>query len=387
MLAILVPYVVQQPAPLQVRSFGRAVESTVTESQRLELAESVKRWFGKELAEKGVGFKQDQLLWVVRAPENSHPRIVARGGYSALDTVHLSGDIHFALRRRVSGDGYTWYADVDGTRTEGGLCEFFSVNPLMMKQPGVPAGTLRRMPEFVSHVFEGTRRNWWIYLPPGLKPGDRPAVTVFQDGGGAKNYVPTCFDNLIARGDIPPMVGVFVDPGYFDGNRSNRNFEYDTLSDQYSKFLIDEVLPEVEKVQPLTRDPKMRGLVGASSGGICAFTAAWHRPDYFTKVLSWVGSFVNLAPGNSGIEGGHNYPAMIRKFDVRPIRVFLQDGENDLNNPYGNWPLANQYMANSLEFRGWDYRFEFGHGGHNDRHGRAIMPESLKWLWRDWKSN
>ena len=149
---------------------------------------------------------------------------------------------------------------------------------------------------------------------------------------------------------MPVTVGIFIDPGVLADGRTNRSFEYDTLSDQYARFLLEEILPEVEKTVTLRRDAASRAIAGTSSGGICAFTVAWERPNEFSKVLSWVGSFTNIASGKTLREGGHNYPAMIRKTPKKPIRVFLQDGANDLDNIHGNWPLANQQMAKSLAF-------------------------------------
>jgi enterochelin esterase family protein len=184
---------------------------------------------------------------------------------------------------------------------------------------------------------------------------------------------------------MPVTVGVFINPGTRKSGGSNRGFEYDTLSDQYVRMLLEEILPEVEKSVKLRHDAAGRAIAGSSSGGICAFTAAWERPNEFSKVLSWVGSFTNLQPGKSGHEGGHNYPAIIRRTPAKPIRVFLQDGENDLDNLAGNWPLANQGMAKALAFAGYDYRFVFGHGFHSGKHGQAILPDSLRWLWRDVK--
>jgi enterochelin esterase family protein len=208
---------------------------------------------------------------------------------------------------------------------------------------------------------------------------------VFQDGQNAKNYIPTVFDNLIAKGDMPVTVGIFISPGTRADGRPNRSFEYDTLSDQCARFLLEEILPEVEKSYKLRRDAASRAIGGISSGGICAFTVAWERPNEFSKVLSWVGSFTNIASGPTLREGGHNYQAMIRKTPKKPIRVFLQDGENDLDNQHGSWPLANQTMAKSLAFAKYDFKFEWGHGFHSDRHGRAILPDSLRWLWSDYK--
>ncbi|HVV73940.1 MAG TPA: SMP-30/gluconolactonase/LRE family protein, partial [Verrucomicrobiae bacterium] len=158
---------------------------------------------------------------------------------------------------------------------------------------------------------------------------------------------------------------------------SNRSFEYDSLGDAYARFLIEEAIPFVTNKYSLalTSDPELRAVCGSSSGGICAFTVAWERPDQFRKVLSTVGSFTN-------IRGGHNYPALIRKTERKPLRVFLQDGSNDLNNLFGDWPLANQEMASALRFMGYDHKLVLGDGSHNSRHGGAIFPEALRWLWR-----
>jgi enterochelin esterase family protein len=178
---------------------------------------------------------------------------------------------------------------------------------------------------------------------------------------------------------MPVTIGVFVNPGTrgSGANSSLRSFEYDSLGDAYARFLVDELLPHVMRTfdVKISDDPEMRAICGMSSGGICAWTVAWERPDQFRKVLSQIGSFTN-------IRGGHVYPALIRKTERKPIRVFLQDGRNDLNNLHGNWPLANQEMASALAFTGYDHRFVLGEGAHSGKHGGAILPESLRWLWR-----
>jgi enterochelin esterase family protein len=210
---------------------------------------------------------------------------------------------------------------------------------------------------------------------------------VFQDGGSyvstnGQFRVPVVFDNLIAKKEMPVTIGIFLNPGEVPAaepgqkSRSNRSFEYDSLGDLYAKFVIEEILPEVGRSHNLTKDPEGRAIGGISSGGICAWTVAWERPDQFRKVLSHIGSFTN-------IRGGHNCQALIRKAEKKPIRVFLQEGSNDLDNLHGNWPLANQEMVASLKFKGYDYKFEFGTEGHNGKHGGAILPDSLRWLWRD----
>lgn len=261
----------------------------------------------------------------------------------------------------------------------------YVLGPDSTRQEGVPKGTVTEH-HWTSQIFAGTERDYWVYVPAQYSP-DKPAnVMVFQDG---KNYVdengqfrvPIVFDNLIHKGEMPVAIGIFIDPGVIPpsqpGNEPthNRSFEYDEITDQYARFLLEEILPEVAKSYNLTQSAEGRAICGISSGGICAFTVAWQRPDAFSKVLSHVGSFTN-------IRGGHVYPALIRKTDRKPIRVFLQDGSGDLDNQHGNWPLANQQMAAALKFAGYDYRFEYGDGGHNGKHGGAILPESLKWLWR-----
>ena len=264
-------------------------------------------------------------------------------------------------------------------------------DPDSVVKPDIPHGKLTQMPKWKSQVFADTERDWWVYVPAQYS-ADKPAcVMVFQDGGGYQNYVPNVFDNLIAEKAMPVTVGIFIQPGTLQpgaAKRGNneRSFEYDTLSDQYARFLLEEILPEVEKTTKLRHDAASRATAGLSSGGICAFTVAWQKPDQFSKVLSWIGSFTDLAGGKTGLEGGHNYPPMIRRGDPKPIRVFLQDGDHDLDNPFGNWPLANQEMAKALEFKHYDYKFVFGHGDHNPAHGRSILGESLRWLWRDYKA-
>jgi enterochelin esterase family protein len=253
-----------------------------------------------------------------------------------------------------------------------------------LEQKGVPKGKLTKY-SWTSKVFPGTVRDYWIYVPAQYDDKTPACVMVFQDGVWYQNptgdfRVPTVFDNLIHKKQMPVTIGVFINPGVVpaaDGGRprENRSFEYDTLSDQYARFLEKEMLPEVAKSYKLREDAAGRAICGISSGGICAFTVAWQRPDLFSKVLSHVGSFTN-------IRGGDVYPGMIRKTPAKPIRVFLQDGSGDLDNEHGNWPLANQQMALALKYKKYDYKFVYGEGGHNGKQGGAILPESLIWLWR-----
>jgi len=264
----------------------------------------------------------------------------------------------------------------------------YKLGPDSQAQNGVPTGVVTKY-SWTSKIFSNSVRDYWVYVPAQYDNAKPACVMVFQDGRNYANptgqfRVPIVFDNLIHKKEMPVTIGIFINPGVFPSSepggrsRSNRSFEYDTLSEQYARFLLEEILPEVEKSYNLTKDPERRAIGGISSGGICAWTVAWERPETFRKVLSHVGSFTN-------IRGGHNYAAYIRKTERKPIRVFLQDGANDLNNLHGNWPLANQQMASSLEFAKYEYQFVFGDGGHNGKHGGSILPDSLRWLWRDIK--
>jgi enterochelin esterase family protein len=262
----------------------------------------------------------------------------------------------------------------------------YQLGPDSQVQEGVPQGTVTKKMWKSEKVYPGTERDYWIYVPKQYD-GSQPAnVMVFQDGGSYVNptqqfRTTVVFDNLIHKQEMPVTIGIYINPGTIPAAspdqkpRSNRSFEYDSLGDQYARFLLEEILPEVGKEYKLTNEAKGRAIGGISSGGICAWTVAWERPDAFSKVLSHVGSFTN-------IRGGHVCHALIRKTERKPIRVFLQDGSGDLDNVHGSWPLANQEMAAALKFAKYDYRFEFGDGGHNGKHGGAILPESLRWLWR-----
>ncbi len=239
-----------------------------------------------------------------------------------------------------------------------------------------------------SKVFAGTKREYYIYVPAQYDEAKPACVMVFQDGhaylkADGDVRATTVFDNLIAKAEMPVTIGIFINPGHrgkeFPQSRwksNNRSYEYDSLSDEYARLVLEEILPEVGKSYNLSQKAADRAICGASSGGICAFTVAWERPHEFSKVYSMIGSFTN-------IRGGHVYPSWIRKTAVKPVKVFLEDGSNDLDNDHGNWPLANEQMAAALAFAGWDHKFVYGEGKHNLKHGGVLLPEALRWLWAD----
>ena len=238
------------------------------------------------------------------------------------------------------------------------------------------------------------KSDWWYYTSPGVKSGEPVPLMVWQDGQGfAKRNSPsrlfTVTENLVAQRTIPPMVHLLIAPGYV-GDKRMRSIEYDTVSDRYTRFVLEEILPELEKSQKIRPDAYSRAIGGQSSGGICSFTAAWLRPDAFARVLSRIGSYTAIAwrskdmRGDDVLDGGHFYPSMVRKERKRNIRVWMEDGSEDLENTHGSWPLQNIQLANSLKMREYDFRFVFGNAQHNTAHGDARLPEALTWLWRDY---
>jgi enterochelin esterase-like enzyme/sugar lactone lactonase YvrE len=258
-----------------------------------------------------------------------------------------------------------------------------------VRREGVPRGTVERMPSWTSTIFPGTVRDWSVYVPAQYRPEVPAAVMVFQDGHDyvkedGRWRVPVVFDNLIAAGAMPPTIAVFVDPGHDPAQpappspwrNSNRSLEYDSLGDRYARFVLEEILAEVGKRWTLTADPAQRAIGGASSGGICAFTAAWERPDAFGKVYSTIGSYTAL-------RGGDAYPSLVRKTEPKPIRVYLADTSGDLSNQFGSWPLANRTMAAALTYMGYDLRFDWAEGfAHDGVHGGQLFPDAMRWLWR-----
>lgn len=268
----------------------------------------------------------------------------------------------------------------------GFAADDYTLGPDSQPKDGVPKGAVKGPFQWESQIFPGTVRDYWIHVPAQYDAAKPAALMVFQDGGGfvstnSSYRAQVVFDNLIHAKEMPVTIGLFINPGTVpaatEGQRprSNRSFEYDSLGDQYTRFLLEEIIPAVRKNYAITDDREGWAICGNSSGAICAWTVAWERSDRFSKVLSHIGSFTN-------IRGGHNYPAMIRKTEKKPIRVLLQDGSGDLDNLHGNWPLANQQMAAALKFMNYDYQFVYGDGGHNGKHGGSIFPDSLRWLWR-----
>lgn len=251
-----------------------------------------------------------------------------------------------------------------------------------------PKGEVTKFSFDKSQIFPGTVRDYWIYVPKQYDPAKPACLYVNQDG--VQYNAPAVFDDLIHKGEMPVTIGVFVTPGRLPAikgdslDRFNRSFEYDGLGDGYARFLLDELLPEVERKTTsdgrairLSPSGNDRAIGGSSSGAICAFTAAWERPDAFRRVFSAIGTYV-------GLRGGNVYPTLIRKYEPKPLRIFLEDGSNDLNIYGGDWWMANQEMERSLVFAGYEVNHEWGEGGHSGEHATKIFPDVMRWLWKDW---
>jgi enterochelin esterase family protein len=281
----------------------------------------------------------------------------------------------------------------------------YVLGPDSQEKAGVPKGVVTEYELTDSKAFPGYGRKWALYVPKQYDPKKEACLMIFQDGIGYSTRtgqwrVPVVFDNLIAQGKMPVTIALFINPGFSpDPNKpnakdskgkplgkSNRSFEYDNVTDLYPKFLVEEMIPLAEsKGVKISKDPLRRGIAGSSSGGICAFNAAWQRPESFSKVFTTIGSFTNIRGviSKGAEKGGNLYPQMILESPKKNIRIFSQEGSHDLTNEFGVWPEANQKMADAWKAKGYDFKFVMGEGTHNGRHGAQLLPEALTWLWRD----
>ena len=295
----------------------------------------------------------------------------------------------------------------------GGRLDLPAFGPLSYVDSGIPSGVLSEKITHTSKIYDGMKADYWIYVPAQYDPKVPAALLVVQDGEGythrdGNNPALNVIDNLIAQKKIPVMICVFINPGdiadapgtptylfvkkYSEEWKrtlkdSMRSTLYDTVSSRYPRYLRDEILSDVSAKYNIRKDAYSRAITGLSSGGICAFNAAWQMPDQFSRVITWIGSFTSIQwkedPANA--DGGQDYPEKVLREPARNIRVWMQDGSEDQENPhFGSWPLANIRLANALKLKGYDFHLSFGKGTHNSAHGAAEFPEELTWLWRDY---
>lgn len=367
--------------------------STATTSQA-KLHDEVIKLFGKQKllqGKPGTKIEGTTVAWAVMA--GSPAKVMKDDGTLIGDMTPLGDDgLQVLVQKMANFQEFNYRIEVDGMPRVAGKVhlEEYEYTANSESQPGVPVGRLEKFEWAQSQVFPNTVRDVTVYIPQQYQAGDEACLMVWQDGSRHVDpqgpmRVGTVFDNLIHQKKMPVTIGVFIDPGRKvdqkpGGKAANRGFEYDSLGDAYTRFLLTEILPEVEKRYPVKfrQDPRAWAIAGGSSGCICAFTAAWERPDKFHKVLGWVGTFVD-------IRGGNAYPYLLRITERKPIRVYLMDGINDLDNKYGNWPLANRMMEASLKYMNYDYRIDWTECFHGSRGMGPKLPEALEWLWRDVK--
>ncbi|HYK35849.1 alpha/beta hydrolase [Alloacidobacterium sp.] len=351
------------------------------------------------------------FFFAVEAP--SQPSLIVDAD-AAAQMKHLSdSDLWYATAHiEPVGTLHSFHYIVNGAPF-GGKLDLPAFSPLSYLQPGVPSGTLSQKIIHTSKIYDGMKSEYWIYVPAQYDPKVPAALMVFQDGGGytdrdGNNPALNVIDNLIAEKKIPVMICVFINPGDISDSPSTPTYNfvkgysdkwhrtlkdsmrstlYDTVSDRYARFLRDEMLADVTAKYNIRKDAYSHAITGLSSGGICSFNAAWQMPDEFSRVISWIGSFASIQWKEQPDipDGGQDYPEKILREPKRNIRVWLQDGANDQENDrYGSWPLANIRMANALKLKGYDFHFSFGKGTHNSGHGAAEFPEEMIWLWRDY---
>ena len=373
---------------------GLCAAQKVSTEQLLQMArtraagldKALRDTLGADKIQKGAAAagEMGDFVWAVDAEKgpslqiNNDPPIAA----------FQSGALWVVQTRLKTGAAYSYNWIVDG-KPFGGDKNLPAFGPDSYAHPGVPEGKLTGPIEVPSKIYPGVKANIWYYVPAQWDGVTPLAVQVWGDGQQFTGPRPgpwrilETLDNLTAQKRIPLMVSIFIQAGT-GPDRNQRSIEYDTVSDTYLHRLLDEIFPVVAKSVKMRTDSYSRAIQGLSSGAIMAFNAAFTKPDEFSRVLSWIGSYTALQRSAAHPEGGGEYPTMVRREPKRNIRVWLQDGANDLDVAPGNWPAANIGMANALKFKSYDYHFSFGVGEHNDAHGAAELPDSLTWLWRDY---
>jgi enterochelin esterase-like enzyme len=327
---------------------------------------------------------------------------------------HLNGTNIWYAEAQIPQLGrlHAFHYVVNGVKF-GGRLDLPAFGPLSYRQAGVPSGKLSDPMVHTSKIYDGMKSEYWVYVPSQYDPKTPAALMIFQDGSGyikrdGNNPALDVIDNLIAQKKIPVMICVFINPGEISGSPgtptytfvmaysekwhrtlqdSMRSTLYDTVSDRYPRFLRDEILAEVEDRYNIRKDAYSRAITGLSSGGICAFNAAWQMPEQFSRVLTWIGSFTGIQwkENSANHDGGQDYPEKVLREPKRNIRVWLQDGSQDMENErYGSWPLANIRLANALKLKEYDFHLSFANGTHNSGHGAAEFPAEMMWLWRDY---
>lgn len=390
------------------------------------LVQSIRKTFGVESLTQGTAWSSNGPHFFFALASDTPAQLVIDNA-APLPMQHLANsDIYIATADIPTLDALHQFHYLHNGSSFGGVLDLPAYGPTHYPDAQTPRGTLSPQLHHVSKIYDGMPSDYWIYVPAQYSPKKPAALMVFNDGhnyiagrkpgdkeNAAEPNTPSplnVIDHLIAQGKMPVTICVLINPGDVTAvpntpthtavqayaqkwsrtvKDSTRSVEYDTVSDRYSRFLRDELLPEVEKQYALRHDGYSRAITGSSSGGIAAFNAAWQMPDQFSRVLSWIGTYTSIQWHEDPTvpDGGQDYPEKVLHEPHRNLRVWLQDGSNDQENPrYGSWPLANLKMANALKQRGYDFHLSFAHGTHNGAHGKATLPQALTWLWRDYNA-
>lgn len=400
------------PAAAEKLSTPKLIELAQKGPDAPELKSALQDTLGVDRISRGTAYQGEgaDFIWAVES--NRPPRLLLDED-PPVSMQHIPDTaIWFATGKLITGRNHTFRYLVEG-KPFGGDVNVAAYGPDSYDQPGVPKGTLSEKITHRSKIFDGMESEYWIYVPAQYDPKTPAAVMVWNDGGqhvnrygGSRTQV--VVDNLIAQKKIPVSIHIFINPGDISkspgtptfnyvtefSKKTGRTFrdamrstEYDTVTDRYPRFLLDEILAEVGKKYNLRQDGYSRAIAGESSGGIAAFNAAWQKPEWFSRVLSRIGTYTSIQWIPGQLDGGNIFPFAVRKTPRKNFRIWMSDGSEDLENEHGSWPLQNIQLANSLKMAGYDFHFSFQGGSHSGAHGNAEAPQALTWLWRDYDPN
>lgn len=378
----------------QVHPVQELIDAARTDSPKLKELLDAKDEYGKRLVE--LAGRDGVAVWgqeFVFAVESAAPASVIIDKEAPVPMKRVAGTNYWYLWKmlRLGTTHRNQYVTTEGGRNIGAPYEVPAYNPDSYPLPGVPRGKLSERKTLTSTIYPGMTANYWVYANPGIDTTRGAPLMVWQDGEtivGNQDLVrlrlQIVSDNLVSKKLIPPMVHVLIQPGTVDG-RALRSVQYDTVSNLYGRYVLEEILPDVEKTYKIRPDAYSRAVAGASSGAICAFNVAWYHPEKFSRVLSHIGSFTALQwRPQENLDGGYIVPVKVRREAQKNLRVWLSDGSEDQEHASGSWPLNNIQLANSLKMRNYDFHFRFGTSLHAIAQGAMDLPESLTWLWRDY---
>jgi enterochelin esterase-like enzyme len=367
-----------------------------TRPDSAEFSEALVKHLGDAPIKSGEAYNSNgpDFVWAVET--STQPTLVIDDQPVGAMRRIAGSNLWFHLGQLRAGTSHRFHYLIDGARF-GGSYDVPAYTPDSYARPGVPQGRLSEKLVHVSKLYGGMETNYWIYVPAQYDPAVPAALMVWQDGERyiARNTEEICrlcpslyrlqevTDNLIHDKKIPVMIHVFVSPGTLNG-KPLRSILYDTVSDKYGQFLLEELLPEVYAKYNIRKDAYSRAIQGQSSGGIAAFTVAFNHPENFSRVYTVVGSFVALQWKPGELDGGNIYPFKVRREPKRNLRVWMNDGSEDQEANSGSWPLQNIQLANSLKLKGYDFHFSFGGGSHHAALAASELPQCLTWLWRDY---